>query len=69
MAACSESFLSPKCGREDETPNHYVGNCKFYQDIRVKYFGSTTTTVLNSNIEDQGARAPSIQFLATNLNV
>ena len=41
----AESFLCPKCSLEDETPNHHVGNCKLYQDIRVKYFGITKTTV------------------------
>ena len=42
-----ESSLCPKCSLEDETPNHHVGNCKSYQDIRVKYFGITKTTVHN----------------------
>ena len=44
---CAESSLYPKCSLEDETPNHHVGNCKLYQDIRVKYFGITKTTVHN----------------------
>ena len=35
----------PTPGLEDEEPNHHVGNCKLYQDIRVKYFGITKTTV------------------------
>ena len=39
-----ESSLCPKCSLKDETPNHHVGNCKFYQDIRVKYFGITKST-------------------------
>ena len=43
----AESSLCPKCSIEDETPNHRVGNCKLYQDIRVKYFGTTKTTILN----------------------
>ena len=43
----AKPFLCPKCGLEDETPNHHVGNCKLYQDIRVKYFGTTKTTVHN----------------------
>ena len=43
----AESSLCPKCSLEDETPNHHVGNCKLYQDIRVKYFGFTKTTVHN----------------------
>ena len=43
----AESSLCPKCCLEDETPNHHVGNCKLYQDIRVKYFGITKTTVHN----------------------
>ena len=41
----AESFLCPKCSLEGETPIHYVGNCKLYQDIRVKYFGITKSTV------------------------
>ena len=44
---CAESSLCPKCSLEDETPNHHLGNCKVYQDIRVKYFGITKTTVHN----------------------
>ena len=43
----AESSLCPKCSLKDETPNHHVGNCKLYQDIRVKYFGITKTTVHN----------------------
>ena len=41
----AESSLCPKCSLGDETPNHYVGNCKLYQDIHVKYFEITKTTV------------------------
>ena len=29
----AESSLFLKYSREDETPNHYVGNCKLYQEI------------------------------------
>ena len=43
----AESSLCPQCSLEDETPNHHVGNCKLYQDISVKYFGITKTTVHN----------------------
>ena len=43
----AESSMYRKCCLEDETPNHHVGNCKLYQDIRVKYFGITKTTVHN----------------------
>ena len=43
----AESSLCPKCSLEDETPNHHVGNCKLYKNIRVKYFGITKTTVHN----------------------
>ena len=43
----AESSLCPKCCLEDETPNHHVGNCKLYQDIRVRYFGITKTLVHN----------------------
>ena len=41
----AEYSSCPKCSQEDETPNHHVGTCKLYQDIRVKYFGITETTV------------------------
>ena len=41
----AETSLCLKCSLEDETPNHHVGNCKLSQDIRVKYFGITKTTV------------------------
>ena len=43
----AESSLCPKCSLKDETSSHHVGNYKFYQDIRVKYFGITKTTVRN----------------------
>ena len=43
----AEPSLCPKCSLEDETPNHYVCNCKLYQDIRIKYSGITKTTILN----------------------
>ena len=43
----AESSLCSKCSLEDETPNHKVGNCKLYQDIRVKHFGITKTNVYN----------------------
>ena len=39
----TEPSLGPKYTLEDEIPNHYVGNCKLYQDIHVKYFGITKT--------------------------
>ena len=41
----AESSLCPKCSIEGKTPNHHVGNCKLYQDNRVKYFGITKNTV------------------------
>ena len=41
----AESSLSPRCSLMDETTNHHVGNCKLYQDIRVKYFETTKTTL------------------------
>ena len=43
----AESSLCPKCSLENETLTYHVGNCKRYQDIRVKYFGITSTTVHN----------------------
>ena len=42
-----ETPLCPKYCLEDETPNHHAGNCRLYQDIRVKYFGITKTNVHN----------------------
>ena len=42
-----EFSLCPKCSLEDETPNYDMGNCKFYQDTCVKYFGINKTTVYN----------------------
>ena len=41
----AESSLCRKCSLEDEAPNLHVGKCKLHQDIRVKYFGITKTTV------------------------
>ena len=41
----AESFLCPKCSLKYETPNPHFDNCKLYQDICVKYFGITKTTV------------------------
>ena len=44
-AGRAESSLCPKGSLKDETPNHHFRNCKLYQDICVKYFGITKTTV------------------------
>ena len=43
----AESSLCPKCNLENKTPYHHVDNCKLYQDIPVKCFGITKTTVRN----------------------
>ena len=43
----AKTSLCPKCSLEEETPNHHLGNCKLYQDIRVKYLGITKTIVHN----------------------
>ena len=43
----AESSFCPKCSLENKTSNYHVSNCKLYQDIRVKYFGITRTTVHN----------------------
>ena len=43
----AKTSLCPKCSLEDEISNHHAGNCKLYQDIRVKYFGIIKTTVHN----------------------
>ena len=37
--------LCPKCNLEDEIPDHHVGRCRFYQDIRGKYLGSKLTSI------------------------
>ena len=34
------SSTCPKCNLEEETPNHRVGECNYYQDLRKKVFGS-----------------------------
>ena len=47
ITGCAESSLCPKCSVENETQNDHVGNCKLYQDICIKYFGITKTTVHN----------------------
>ena len=44
-AGRAESSLCPTGSLKDETPNHHFRNCKLYQDICVKYFGITKTTV------------------------
>ena len=41
----AESSLFPENSVEDETPNHHVGSCKLYQDICVRYFVITKSTV------------------------
>ena len=42
---CTKSSLCTKCGCGDETPNHHVGSCTHYKDIRTKYLGDETTTI------------------------
>ena len=39
------SSTCPKCNLEEETPNHYVGECTFYQTLRKKVFGKEKTTI------------------------
>ena len=45
----------PKCGTEDETPDHHVERCQTYQDVRAKCFGkqniSIKTILTNSNVK------------------
>ena len=43
----AEFSLCAKCSLENEIPNHHVGNCKLYEEICVKYYGITKTTVHN----------------------
>ena len=45
--ARSKSSNCPKCNLDDESPNHHVGNCIYYQDTRMKYLGNKTTTIKN----------------------
>ena len=33
------SSTCPKCNLEEETPNHHVGECTYYQALRKKVFG------------------------------
>ena len=35
----------PKCNLEEETPNHHVGECTYYQALRKKVFGKEKTTI------------------------
>lgn len=35
----------PKCKREDETPEHYVGRCPYYAKERESILGETSTTI------------------------
>ena len=49
-------------GLEDETPNHHVGNCKLYHDIRVKYLvtkdGTTSVPYFSSIFEAYQTNVP-----------
>ena len=33
------SLTCPKCNPKEETPNHHVEKCKYYQALRMKVFG------------------------------
>ena len=35
----------PKCNLEEETPNHHVGECTYYQALRIKVFGKEKNTI------------------------
>ena len=39
------SSTCPKCNLKEETPNHHVGECTFYQALRMKVFGKEKTTI------------------------
>ena len=39
------SSTCPKCNLEEETPNHDVGECIYYQDLRKKVFGKEKNTI------------------------
>ena len=39
------SSTCPKCNLEKETPNHHVGECTYYQALRMKVFGTEKNTI------------------------
>ena len=40
-----ESPTCPKCNLEEETPNHHIGACTYYQTLRRKVLGKEKTTI------------------------
>ena len=45
------SSTCPKCNLEEETPNHHVGECTYYQALRKKVFGKEKNTIIKSVVE------------------
>ena len=41
----ANTSFCPKCGSEEETPEHHVSRCDFYQDIRQRFFGSEHVSI------------------------
>ena len=39
------SSTCPKCNLEEETPNHHVGECAYYQPLRKKVFDKGKNTI------------------------
>ena len=39
------SSTCPKCNLEEEIPNHHVGECFYYQALRIKVFGKEKTSI------------------------
>ena len=39
------SSTCPKCNLEEETPNHHVGECTYYQVLRKKVFRKEKNTI------------------------
>ena len=39
------SLTCPKCNQKEETPNHHVGECTYYQALRKKVFGKEKNTI------------------------
>lgn len=35
----------PKCGVEEETPDHFVGRCKHYREVRISTLGEIQTSI------------------------
>ena len=41
----TDNSVCPKCGVEDETPNHHVGRCNVYIEIRREFLGANIVSL------------------------